>query len=436
MERIVALSTRVEQAFNTHRGTLDGVELSGNEILDILLVETDEARRRGAWEASKQVGPVVADDLRELVRLRNQAARDLGYPDFYQMQLLLDEQDPVVVEALFDELATLTEAPFLEVKGHLDVVLAERYGIEPSQMRPWHYADPFFQEVPAFTSTDLDGFYEGADVVALSVDYFAGIGLDPAGIIARSDLLPRDGKQPSAFCIDLDRQGDVRVLANVDDDEYWMGTMLHELGHAVYDAELDPGLPFVLRTPAHAFTTEAVALLFGRLSKDPEWFAGVVGVPDEELAPARADLAASSRALMLIFARWSLVMVDFERALYADPEADLDALWWDLVEEHQHLRRPEGRSEADWATKIHVVSTPAYYHNYLMGEMLASQLLAAMDRDVLHGAPMVGRPEVGAWMTERVFAPGARSHWSELVQDATGEELTPRWFVEEYVAVE
>ena len=35
-------------------------------------------------------------------------------------------------------------------------------------------------------------------------------------------------------------QGDVRVLANIVPNEYWMGTMLHELGHSVYSSKNIP----------------------------------------------------------------------------------------------------------------------------------------------------------------------------------------------------
>lgn len=47
--------------------------------------------------------------------------------------------------------------------------------------------------------------------------------------------------------MDVDRAGDVRVLANVQPDVRWMGTMLHEFGHAVYDRGVDPELPWLLR---------------------------------------------------------------------------------------------------------------------------------------------------------------------------------------------
>ena len=82
------------------------------------------------------------------------------------------------------------------------------------------------------------------------------------------------------------------------------------------------------------------------------------------------------RARLLIFSRWCQVMLRFEKALYEDPSRDLNVLWWDLVENYQGLKRPDGRHAPDYASKIHIVSTPAYYHNYMMGELFAAQLAA------------------------------------------------------------
>ncbi len=439
MERIVQLGVEIEEIYNPFRGRIDGEEVSANQIQSILTDETDNARRQKAWEASKQVGPLVADKLRELVKLRNQAAKKAGYANFYEMRLILGEQDPATVERLFTEMGELSKAPFAQLKGEVDAVLAQRYGVEVAQLRPWHYADPFFQEAPQIWETDLDAFYQDRSIEELSTAFFAGIGMEVEGIIARSDLYPRDGKQPSAYCTDIDRQGDVRMLCNLTDDEYWMSTMLHELGHAVYDQYIDPQLPWTLRGPAHPFTTEAVAMVFGRLSKDPAWIGAVTGAPAEQVQAAADDARKTQRLLQLVFARWSMVMVEFERGLYQDPDADLQDLWWSLAERHQLLTRPAGReAAADWATKIHIVSYPAYYHNYLMGEMMASQVLARIASQLYEGAPvssiqLAGQPAVGAYMKERIFAPGASLHWNQLILQATGEELTPRHFVAEYL---
>ncbi|GAH77922.1 unnamed protein product, partial [marine sediment metagenome] len=79
-------------------------------------------------------------------------------------------------------------------------------------------------------------------------------------ILANSDLYEREGKNPHAFCTDIDKEGDVRILCNLKNNEGWMETLLHELGHAVYDKYQAPQVPYLLRRPAHIFTTEAIAM--------------------------------------------------------------------------------------------------------------------------------------------------------------------------------
>ncbi len=126
----------VAMAFNTNRGTLAGVVKSDNELQQILSVERNQDRRRAAWEALKQVGKKVAPMLIDLAKLRNQIARQLGFENYYMMMLATDEQDPGEVLKVFDELATLTEAPFLSVKQSLDGELAKLFGIAPARLAP------------------------------------------------------------------------------------------------------------------------------------------------------------------------------------------------------------------------------------------------------------------------------------------------------------
>src|SRR5262249_60558228 len=82
IERIVELETSLENRFNTFRANLGGSSVSDNEILEILEHSDDPDVRRRAWEASKQIGVEVADELRELVRTRNAAARELGWSTY------------------------------------------------------------------------------------------------------------------------------------------------------------------------------------------------------------------------------------------------------------------------------------------------------------------------------------------------------------------
>lgn len=430
------ISARIQNQFNVYRAELDGRTLTANDISTIMKTSVDVDLRRRTWEASKNVASVVHDDLMRLVRLRNEAAESLGYDDFYAMSLDLDEQNDADLASLTGDLDKLTAAPFTRLKEELDDRLSVRYGVERSELRPWHFDDLFFQEAPRIFEVDLDEPYREKDIVETVRIYFAGLGLEVGDILARSDLYERPGKDQHAFCTDIDRRGDVRVLANVKSDEMWTGTMLHELGHAVYDKYIDPDLPFLLRQHAHIFVTEAIAMLFGRLSKTPRWIAEMFGEPESGDGRSLGEAARNLPVAELVFARWAQVMIQFERALYRDPDQDLNSLWWELVERYQSVRRPEGRDAPDWAAKSHVVSSPVYYHNYLLGQLLASQIVHHIRARVISpaadGSPYFTRPEMGEYLKTSIFSVGARYRWNRLIEKATGEPLTPKYFVEEF----
>lgn len=132
-------------------------------------------------------------------------------------------------------------------------------------------------------------------------------------------------------------------------------------------------------------------------------------------------------------------MLRFEQQMYADPSQDLNKLWWDLVEKYQLIRRPEGRNAPDFAAKIHVVSAPAYYHNYMMGQLFACQVHSTIAKEVLHSkdipnAIYTDNKNVGEYMKARVFGPGATLSWNELTRHATGAELNAKAFAAEFAA--
>ena len=427
--RLVELETRVESRFSSHRGRIDGETVDDNRIHSILQTSDDTGLRRAAWEASKSVGAVVADDVLELVRLRNEAARSLGHRDHYTLALDVDELDGSRLIATLEEVARLTDDPFARWKAVEDERRAARFGCAVDELRPWHYDDAFFQDAPPVHGVDLDAHLAGADIEGLTLRTYDGLGIDLRDVLGRSDLYGRERKSQHAFCIDIDRTGDdVRVLCNVVPGERWTETMLHEFGHAAYDVAIDRTLPWLVHAPVHMLATEAVAMLLGRLTRDPRWWAAVPELGSADVETLVDPLAEGRRARALVFARWALVMCHFERGLYADPDADHAGRWWDLVERYQLVHRPDGRVAPDWAAKIHLAVAPVYYQNYLYGELLASQLQAALERDA---GGLVDRPDAGAWLVERVFRHGASTRWDHLVEQATGEPLTARHFAAE-----
>lgn len=438
LKQIVDLSSEIERTFSTYRGKIEGQEVTGNEIRKVLKTQTDSIKRKRAWLASKQVGTVVAEDVIRLVKLRNQAARNLKFDNFHTLSLVAVEQDVKELDRIFDELYELTNEPFARLKADLDRILATKYDVAVADLMPWHYHDPFFQETPMVYDLDLDTYYEDKDIKELAARFYAGIDLPVESILANSDLYEREGKNPHAFCEDMDRQGDVRILCNIKNDEYWMEVTLHELGHGVYFKYYNPKMPYLLREQAHIFTTEAIAMFFGRLSRHPVWMQQMLDLSDQQRLEIEKVSDIYAQLKQLIFARWAMVMYNFEKQLYANPDQDLNALWWRLVEKYQFVKKPQGRDNPDWAAKIHVPLYPCYYHNYLLGELLASQLHNHIVHKVLklksdENVSYVGQRKVGDFLRKKVFEVGAVYHWNKMIERATGEPLTPKYFVTQFV---
>ena len=439
LEKMTKMQNEISKKFQNFRAVVDGKKFTDNEIEDFLKESKDSKKLENVWKAHKAIGPLVANDIKALVKLRNEAAKELGFNNYHEMSLKLNEQDPAEISKLFDELDQLTKASFIALKNEMDDVIAKQCGIKKEELMPWHYQNRYFQEAPKIYDIDLDVYYKGKDIVKLTSDYYTSIGLPIDDLVKKSDLFEREGKNQHAFCIDIDRDiKDTRVLCNVKDNQSWMNTMLHEFGHAVYFKWHDKDLPWFLKTPAQIFTTEAIAMMFGRLSSNPQYMQDMLGINDAEKKKIGETAFKILTLEQLVFSRWSQVMYRFEKSMYENPDQDLNKLWWDLVEKYQMIKKPAGRNEPDWATKTHIASSPCYYHNYHLGELLASQLDNYIKANILklNEGQISGyykQPEVGEYLVKSVFGPGAKYQWNDMIEKATGEKLTAKYYAKQFV---
>lgn len=228
----------------------------------------------------------------------------------------------------------------------------------------------------------------------------------------------------------MDRSSDVRTLNNIKPTLKWFETVLHELGHAIYELGYNDNLPWKLREPPHMITTEAMALMAGRraylascLSKVPTYS------KDQDSLIQKAEESLQRR--QLIFSRWVLVMTYFERELYRNPEQDLNALWWSLVAKYQKINPPEDRTgKNDWAAKYHIGLAPVYYYSYLLGEVFAS----AMEESILEttGSKDLDTKGAGLFLQEKLFSPGNSMNWSDLIQNVIGKPLTSDAWLDQF----
>ena len=385
-ERIVRLEASLTTLYSEHRGTIDGREVSNNEIDAILRDSRDRVERRAAWDASKTIGPRASEQVRELARLRNEAARGLGFRDYFAMSLELQELDETWLFGMLDRVDMLLRDTWHEEKAAIDDAQRARIGIptgeraravglrraRSSRTRRSSTATRSRRRSPTSIR-----WPSRAPTSARSATRSRGSSSAAISTRARARASTRSASRSTAATTCASSRTSSRASAG-------SGRCCTSSGTACTTSRSSATCPGCCAAQAHIFATEAIAMLHGRRTRDRS---------SSRLlrAPARGRAIRSTRAFIRrtlhVLAAWVQVMTRFERALYADPDGDLGTIWWDLVERYQLVTRPEGPRPDDWATKLHIALAPVYYHNYLLGEITASQLEWALERETGSASP-------------------------------------------------
>lgn len=436
---IVDHEKNLQRQFSQYRVAYKGTELNNTQIRDLMKQSKSSEELEAIWKATKYIGRPISTKLVELVKVRNAAARDLGFDNYFEMQLFVSDLQPEQMDRIFDELDILTRGPYTQLKADIDNYLCKNYNISAEMLRPWHYQDMFFQNPPQMSTISYDSLYSQADIVQMGVDFYSSLGFDVEHIARKSNLYPKENKSQLGLVRNIDFEGDVRISMNLKQDEYSMNQFLYEMGFALYFKNISTTLPYALRKPAHFFATDAVSIFFSTLSTDPQWLGRIHTFSEDEKQQLHKTFMQQQRLRKFVFSRWAQVVYRFEKELYLNPDQDLNNLWWQLVENYQLLERPEKRDEPDWACKEHFVAMPCTYHNYLLGELFAAQLHHHLSSSILSenksdkALEMYGKKELGNFLRNEIFEHGASYPWQELVRRSTGEELNPDYFYRLYV---
>jgi len=342
-----------------------------------------------ALETAVAAGRAAAPVLVELVRLRNKVAQSLGYADYYELSLRLNDAEEKRVFAALSRLEKETEPAVRKLK-------AERPpGVEA-----------------------IHSLFAGQDLTCVAGRYFDAIGLAVDRVLARSDLGGGGETFGRPLCIDIDRAGDVRIAAKLSPGFEGALRLLHFLGRAVYRLNIASELPYTLRRPAHAVTDVAAALIFERRLFDGRWLAEWADTEVPSGCSWLEGLAALERFWRACSVRWGVALAHFERELYRDPAADLDGLWEKLLDKHVGIQ-PPWRFESVWASLSAIGEEEVVSYTGPLAEAASSALAAAIEEELGGGALSVS-PAAGYLLIDKWFLHGARYPWGELIMRVGG----------------
>jgi peptidyl-dipeptidase A len=426
---------------------LDGQPISANRIDDILARSTDLAERQKVWEVSKENGKALRDGLVRLRDLRNGCAKELGYPDYFALQVARHQMTTPEMVAMHRRFLAELRPLYLQLHTWVKYEMARKYHQPVPRAIPAHWINNRW-------SQNWTGFVDGVDfdpyfktwtperTIKTAEQFYVGLGFPnlPASFWQKSDLYPVPAGDPRrknshASCWHLDLDTDIRGLMSIENNMEWFQTCHHELGHAYYFISYsNPKVPALLRDSANPAFHEGMGELIAMATRQIPYMKEV-GVLPADYQPDQMKVMLNDALEMAIpFMFWSSgTMLEWEAEFYGQnmPADQLNQRWWSLVRSTQGVEPPSPRSEAfcDAATKTHINDTPAYYYNYAIATVFKFQMHDYICRNLLHqdvhSANYANHKEVGAFL-KTMMEKGATEDWRKVLKDATGEDLSTR----------
>ncbi|OYU79227.1 MAG: peptidase [Flavobacterium sp. BFFFF1] len=432
---------------------IDGKSVSANDIDGVLADETNLAKRRKAWESSKEVGKGLKTGLVNLRNLRNQTVQGLGYKDFFEYQVsdygMTTDEMLVMLKQFNKDLYPL----FRELHTYARYEYAKKYGVKdvpdmlPADWLPNRWGQDWSSLVDV-KGIDLDAALKpkGAEwIVKQGERFYVSIGFPelPKTFWEKSDLYPapaganyKKNNHASAWHMDLDK--DVRSLMSVEPNSEWYETSHHELGHIYYYLSYStPEVPYLMREGANRAYHEALGSLMGMAAMQKPFMENLnlipKGTPSDEMQTLLKE--ALNYVVFIPFSTGTMSM--FEHDLYAEnlPADQFNKRWWELAAQYQGIVPPTVRGEefCDAATKTHINDDAAQYYDYALSYILLFQIHDHIAKKILHQDPHAtnyyGNKEVGKFIQD-IMKSGATGDWRKLLREKTGSDLSAKAMLE------
>jgi hypothetical protein len=386
----------LENAILAARLTFKGEELPLRSGLARLAVLPGYADRNELGELYQRASAEFNEQRLELLRAYEELEADLS-----------EEPDPVArneeeKQISLRELEAVLSAASDEIEGAF-IATRERWFER--------LLGPEREEVPSSSHmayirrlSPLDATYTKERATEVCLSTLSALGFDLASDKnIRLDLDDRPQKSPRACVIASDPPQVVHLITRAQGGLHDYQAFLHEAGHALHYAGVDPRLPYTFRRLSrdHALT-EIYSYICEAITREPEWHSHYFGLSEEE-AKANADATIFLEALL--FRRYT-----------AKLQFELD--FWSNFDE-------AGIASNDYATRLTTATgvrytpdghladmDPGFYSaDYLRAWIRHAQLRAYLVDEL--GADWWRSPKTGELLRD-LFAEGTRPSSEEI----------------------
>ena len=415
-------TNEISQKFNNYVMKIDNIEVSNAEITKILETETDPEIRKKAYDAKVKRGDLIAEDLRELVRMRNDYAKKQGYDNYFDYSLKEEyDVEPEFLDDLLNQVYTKVQSKLKKNQNKYKVELEEFYGTK--NLEAHHYGLLLDSNPAKAVNEKLEKLAkENSHIVEeISKKAYQGMGyniqemLDSGKITL--DLYPRKNKNTGGLSVAVDYGKDVRILANLNNDLGSIETLCHEMGHAVYDLGISEDLQFFDKDRASYAMTEAVAMMMGDLVFREDILRGYIS--SKELKNLKKSFVASE----VNFISRCAMYIEFEREMYKNPDKDPAQIW---QEKNAKYRNRIEKANNEWATIPHFLTHPVYYQNYFRATLMKAQIYKHL---MSRFGDITENKKVADYLNKELFSYGATVEEYDLIKQLTGKDFSADDFV-------
>ncbi len=411
---IVRLRSRLQKQIVAFRPRWKGRRVGRAVRMKVLRESPSESDRRKAYYALEPLHRPLESRLRELVELRNERARSLGYRSMSEMRHGFDGLSTARVIEFADSAAELARGRLRALRESFEEATGG------SGWHPWDFLYARRRQAPL-----PDRWFPRDEMLPRILAAVAQWGF-------RSDRMHfRVVFHDTPFgglTLAPDPPRDVRILVHPEGGWNPYMIMFHEVGHAVHSS-LIRAPPHLLRwsenVPGFGAFHEGIGAFFEAIPNSVEWLTAQPGV-DRARVEEFARLARDSD---LLWSAWNAVWVRSEELLYARPERD------PMPEVERLQRRVFGYESSRPLSFVDpfFVESPIYGSNYLLASLFASHLTRTLRE--LYGDPLWPNRRVGPWLSRNWFAPGSTIDWVPHLKEVTGRPFGIAAFREQFAAL-
>lgn len=344
----------------------------------------------------------------ELMILRNQKAKELGYATFAELVLQVSETGVEWFAGFAEALEQATREPYRRL-------LEQEKAAAGKEQLNFEDIVQLFAGAPDFEVRPEDG---QARMTGLLLQTVSRLGF-PSGTVP--DMMEKElpaGIGGQGFGIRI--PDDCRVVIA---PRLGLAGRLHETGHVLqyrYTKVKSPvlkGYEWCTGSICPAFD-EGMAEVMARFRQDPGWQQRIAGRTPAE---TEADRSAGNRYLPLIL-RFKLLQSMREIELYKNPGQDPTALRDALIRKYMMVEPPAGQPAR--RANLIFVTYPVYVQNYLLADLVSWHVHQGLRERF--GPGYATSKGVAKFLARHVYPYGARHHWREILRMATGRELDVR----------